>query len=100
MNWARIARLSLLMFGLAAASVEAQRPTLADAAEQRNASLVGTLLSSGADVNAVQVDGTTALHWAAYNDDADLAGRLVRSRARVNATNRYGVSPLFLACTN
>jgi uncharacterized protein len=100
MNWARIARLSLLMFGLAAASVEAQRPALADAAEQRNAALVASLLSSGADVNAVQVDGTTALHWAAYNDDADLAGRLVRSRARVNATNRYGVSPLFLACTN
>jgi uncharacterized protein len=29
-----------------------------------------------------------------------VAGLLVRSRANVNATNRYGVSPLFLASTN
>ena len=47
-----------------------------------------------------QVDGMTALHWAVYNDDAETAGLLVRSRANVNATNRYGVPPLFLACTN
>ena len=42
----------------------------------------------------------TALHWAVYNDDAETAGLLVRSRANVNATNRYGVPPLFIACTN
>ncbi|MGH9253463.1 MAG: ankyrin repeat domain-containing protein, partial [Vicinamibacterales bacterium] len=41
-----------------------------------------------------------ALHWAVYNDDAETAGLLVKSRANVNATNRYGVPPLFLACTN
>ena len=100
MNWARIAGLSLLVFGLAGTSVSAQKPTLADAAEQRNRALVRTLLGGGADVNAAQVDGMTALHWAVYNDDAEMAGLLVRSRASVNATNRYGVAPLFLACTN
>jgi ankyrin repeat protein len=71
-----------------------------DAAEQRDRALIRTLLSAGADVNAAQVDGMTALHWAVYNDDADTAALLVRSRANVNATNRYGVSPLSLACTN
>jgi ankyrin repeat protein len=88
------------MFGLATASVAAEKPTLADAAEQRNKALIRTLLSSGADVNATQADGMTALHWAVYNDDADTAGLLVKAGARVNLANRYGVPPIFLACTN
>jgi ankyrin repeat protein len=100
MEWGRIAGLSVLVFGMAAASVAAEKPTLADAAEQRNRALIRTLLDRGADVNGAQADGTTALHWAVYNDDADTAGLLVRSGANVNAANRYGVPPLFLACTN
>src|SRR5436309_1157705 len=100
MDWRRIAGLSLLMLGLAAASVAAEKPTLADAAEQRNQALIRTLLDARADVNAAQADGMTALHWAVYNDDADTAGLLVRSGANVNAANRYGVPPLSLACTN
>jgi ankyrin repeat protein len=88
------------MFGLAGAAVAAEKPTLADAAEQRNRALIRTLLDAGADVNAAQVDGMTALHWAVYNDDAETAGLLVRSGANVNAWNRYGVPPLSLACTN
>src|SRR2546422_11714857 len=93
MDWGRIARLSLLMISLAGASVAAERSPVADAAEQRNRALVRTLLSAGADVNAAQVDGMTALHWAVYNDDTDTAGLLVRSGADVNAANLYGVPP-------
>ena len=100
MGWGRIAGLSLLMLGLAAASVAAEKPTLADAAEHGNRALIRTLLDRGADANATQADGMTALHWAVYNDDADTARLLVRSGANVNAANRYGVPPLSLACTN
>src|SRR5881396_541515 len=100
MDWRRIAGLSLLIFGLAAASVAAEKPSLADAAEHGNRALIRTLLDRGADVNATQADGMTALHWAVYNDDADTAGLLVRRGANVNAANRYGVPPLSLACTN
>jgi ankyrin repeat protein len=88
------------MAGLAGASTAAQTPTLADAAEQRNKALVRTLLADRADVNATQVDGMTALHWAVYHDDTEMAGLLVRSGADVNATNLYGVPPLSLACMN
>src|SRR4030095_1429515 len=100
MDYGRIARLSLLMFALAGIAQAADKATLADAAEHRDRALIAKLLAAGADVNAAQVDGMTALHWAVYNDDAETARLLVRSRANVNATNRYGVSPLFLAVTN
>jgi ankyrin repeat protein len=100
MNWRRTAGLWLLVFGLAGTAVAAEKAALADAAEQRNAALLRKLLDAGADVNAAQVDGMTALHWAVYNDDAASARMLVRAGAKVNAVNRYGVPPLSLACTN
>ena len=45
-------------------------------------------------------DGTTALHRAVYRDDAALAEQLLEAGAEVDAANRYGVTPLSLACLN
>ncbi len=42
----------------------------------------------------------TALHWAAYHDDQEIVDLLVGAGANVKAANRYGVTPLSLACTN
>ena len=72
---------------------------LADAVERRDAASVRRLLSGGG-VNATQVDGTTALHWASYHDDLETAALLVKAGANVNASNRYGMSPLAQACIN
>lgn len=74
---------------------------LADAAEQADRARVLELLEDHrVDVSQAQVDGMTALHWAAYHDDLEVAKRLVHAKANVKATNRYGVTPLVLACTN
>ena len=100
MHCRKITGLVLLALGLTASAFAAARATLADAAEQRDKNSVSTLLKSGADVNATQVDGTTALHWATYNDDAETVALLVRAGANVNAVNRYGVPPLAQACIN
>ena len=51
--------------------------TVADAAKARDAATVRALLKNGADVNAAQGDGMTALHWAASNGDATLTQMLL-----------------------
>lgn len=73
---------------------------LADAAERSDHARLEALLAAGAEVNAAQPDGMTALHWAAYLDDAATARRLLRAGADVAAENRYGVTPLTPACIN
>ncbi len=81
----------------AAGDSEAQ---LADAVERGDSARVEALLAEGANVNATQPDGQSALHWAAYQDDTETAERLVRAGANVTAENRYGVTPLAPACIN
>ncbi len=73
---------------------------LADAAMQRDTAAARSLLQSGADVNAVQADGATALHWAAYHGDVELARALLEAGANPSAINRNGSSPMWLAATH
>src|SRR5215813_9018821 len=73
---------------------------LADAAMNRNRDAVRALLQKKVDVNAPQVDGTTALHWAVRTDDVDTIDLLIRAGANVSAANREGVTPLQLASVN
>jgi uncharacterized protein len=79
-------------------AVHAAERTVADAAMKGDREAVRALLKQGADVNAVQGDGVTALHWAAVKGDAELANMLLiaggNSRAR---TRMGGYTPLHLA---
>ena len=61
---------------------------------------IRALLEKKADVNAPQVDGTTALHWAVQANDLDLVDILLRAGARVSATNQAGAAPVLLAAMN
>lgn len=70
---------------------------VADAASRGNASEVERLLKGGADVNAQQADGATALQWAAYRGDAKLAELLLKAGARPGLANHNGATPLWLA---
>jgi ankyrin repeat protein len=59
---------------------------------------VRTLLKNGADANAAQGDGTTAMHWAALKDDLEMTRLLIRNGGNVNAATRIGgLTPLYLA---
>lgn len=98
----RLGAWGMALWLLAAGSVEAAADDapLAEAAEAADRPRIRSLLDGRADVNQAQVDGMTALHWAAYHDDLQTARLLVGARADANAANRYGVTPLALACTN
>src|SRR5262245_19472309 len=97
----RVSR-SLLIALLSVASVGAagQSAPLADAVERRDTQAIQSLLKAHADVNAPQSDGATALHWAAYLEDAATTALLIRAGAKVDTPNNYGVTPLALAAGN
>lgn len=93
----------LCLFGLcvAALSVAADDARVADAAQHSDRDRVAYLIKQLADVNAPQGDGTTALHWAAFNDDLDIAKLLIESGANVKAVTRIGgITPLYMAARN
>ena len=73
---------------------------LGDAAKARDWAQVAALIGEGADVDARQADGATALHWAAYWAEGDALEGLVRAGANVDAQNDYGATPLWAACAN
>lgn len=76
-------------------------PALAQAADrlvdlvragERAAALA--MIDSGVDVNVPEGNGTTALHWAAYQSDSELTAKLLRAGAKPSVTNVFGASPM------
>jgi uncharacterized protein len=52
------------------------------------------LIERRADVNEAEADGTTALHYAAHNNDLQLVERLLRAGAKADAKNDFGATPM------
>src|SRR5881396_1509573 len=96
-------RILVLVIGIATLALTsivlsgAGRSDVADAAMKGDKAAVRTLIQQKADVNAPQVDGATALHWAVYKDDLEMMDMLIRAGARVNTANREGITPLHMA---
>src|SRR5687768_10149141 len=76
--------LSLLVFP---SHVRAVESPLADAAERADWPRVAALLKDQPNANAAQVDGMTALHWAAHHDDAATAKLLLAAGADAKPAN-------------
>ena len=76
--------------GAAVARRRGAASDVADAVMSGDTAAVRALLQQKADVNAPQVDGATALHWAVYRDDVEAADLLLRAGANVDVANRDG----------
>src|SRR5215211_6601998 len=87
-----------VVLSVAAVPARSGDAPLADAAMRRDTAKVRLLLKQGADANAAQGDGMTALHWAATHGDADEAKMLIFAGARLDAVTRNGnYTPLHVA---
>jgi ankyrin repeat protein len=52
------------------------------------------LIKQRVDVNTADVDGSTALQWAAHWNDLETVTALLAAGAKANSSSRYGVTPL------
>jgi ankyrin repeat protein len=93
----RMVPAAALLWVAAVVSAAAASSDVADAVMNGDKATLRALLQQKADVNAPQVDGATALHWAVYRDDLDSADALIRAGAKVDAANREGVTPVAMA---
>jgi ankyrin repeat protein len=80
--------------GVAATSAIAAENPLLEAAERGDRAAALRLLATGADPNVAGPDGTTAVMWAAANDDVELVRALIKSGAKVVGSNQFGTSAL------
>lgn len=88
---------SILISGAIGATPKAE---VADAAQRGDKATVRALILKKVDVNAPQIDGTTALHWAVQANDPELTDLLLKSGAKVSAATVAGSTPLQLAALN
>ena len=73
---------------------------LIEATKNQNRTEVEKLLDSGVSADDSQGDGATAMHWAAYRNDAGIADSLLKHGANPNSSDDHGVTPLSLAVLN
>jgi ankyrin repeat protein len=73
---------------------------LLDAVKRQDKATVRTLVRQHVDVNTVQPDGATALHWAVHWEDLETTDLLIRAGAGVNTANDLGVTPLTMAAAS
>ena len=86
--------LALVIVSSAAFSAATPAEPLLDAAEAGDRATALRLLARGANVNAGGPDGTTAIMYAAANDDLELVRALIKAGADVKLKNRFGTSAI------
>src|SRR5262249_42227818 len=83
---------------IAATSLSGADLRLIQAVKNSDAKAVRSLISQRLDVNATDVDSSTALHWAAQRNNPEIVDLLLAAGANAKAVTRYNITPLALAC--
>ena len=89
----------LLVAGTAGAEAAPADVPLVEAVKAGDADRVRALLGIGADPDAADTAGATALLWAAHGDALELVELLLDAGAVPDNANRYGATPLLVAAT-
>ena len=89
--------LTLLLCSATINLVASDRSSIVDLAAAGDWRGVEALIREGAEVNAVQGDGMSALHWAAKHSQSRAVGLLLQAKADANAETAYSMTPLAIA---
>lgn len=92
--------LLVVLMALASLGAAGRDTSILAAVRQGDPAAVRALIDRKVDVNAADVDSTTALHWAVYRDSLEIVDLLIGAGATAKTANRYGVTPISLAATN
>ena len=84
----------VLALALTATSAVLADDTAADHVQSGDREAALAMIEDGADIDAAQPDGSTALLWAVYSVDHELAAALLEAGADPNVITRYGATPL------
>jgi ankyrin repeat protein len=90
----------ILTGALIAGTTFAATSPLIDAVKRDDKAAVSALLKQKSDVNAVELDGTTALMWAARANNTALTEQLLKAGADAKVSNRYGLNAMYFAALN
>ena len=82
-----------MLVAASSVAIAAESPLL-EAVESGNRAAAVSLLARGADPNVPGPDGTTAIMYAASNDDLELVRALIQAGANVKLKNQFGTSAL------
>lgn len=98
MSYTRHPLRALAFLSLAATLFAAESVApLVDAIKAKDRATALKLLAAKADVNAALADGSTALLWAVYNDDAEMVAQLIKAGADAKLGDGFGSTPLSAA---
>ena len=82
-----MSRIAAFVWSAVVACAASPDPHLADAVEKMDRAAVRALVARHANVDEPQIDGTTALHWAARQDDLEIA-RLLLAYGKTETARR------------
>lgn len=70
------------------------------AAKDNELDTISKLLYAGVDVNVINSDGKSALHFASEYENTDVMYKLINAGADLNIRNNNGATPMYLAANN
>ena len=73
---------------------------LLTASKNGNLEYVKLAIAQGANINAKDEKGSTALHWATYYEHTDIIRFLLMQGANPYETDKYGLTPIDVAKFN